>query len=151
MTIADQIRQIRRVARVADRAAVKPIPIVTGTYTPTYFGSVTAGVTTYTTQAGFYVRIAELIFFQVRITWTAATGTGNAQVSLPFTAQNTTNMEYVVGVWSNGLTFANGNVVGRILENQNFFTFQSLLTNAVGTATAVEAAGDVIASGYFRV
>lgn len=124
---------------------------IASTYTPTYLGGTTPGATTYTTQAGFYFRIFDIVFFHVRVTWTAATGTGNAQVSIPFTAVNTANMEYVVGVWSSGLTFANGNVVGRILENQNFFTFQSLLTNAGPGASAVEAAGDVIASGYFRV
>lgn len=120
-------------------------------YTPTYLGGTTPGATTYTTQAGWWWRVGSLIHFDVRVTWTAATGTGNAQVSLPFTAINTTNKEYAIGVWSSGLTFANGNVMGRILENQAFFTFQSLLTNAGPNASAVEAAGDIIASGWFSV
>lgn len=144
-------RQIRDIADRLERLEKQDIGPVEGTYTPTYEGGSSAGVTTYTTQAGFYVRSGNMIFFMVRITWTAATGTGNAQVSLPFTAKNTTSKEYAIGVWSSGLTFANGNVVGRILENQAFFTFQSLLTNASPSASAVEAAGDIIASGWYTI
>lgn len=122
-----------------------------GTYTPTYLGGTTPGVTTFTTQEGAYTRIGSIILFNVRITWTAATGTGNAQVSLPFTPSTTTSGGFVVGVWASGLTFANNNVAGRIITGQAFFTFQSLLTNAAGGVSAVEAAGDVIASGWFTV
>jgi len=62
-----------------------------GTWTPTLDGAV-SGTTTYTTQAGYYTRIGNLVtvFFNINIT--AATGTGNAQIGgLPFTIKNQTN------------------------------------------------------------
>lgn len=147
----------RQLQTLAQKLAPVILPIlarlfsIASTYTVTYLGGTTPGTTTYTTQLGFYFRIFDIVFFHLRLTWTNATGTGNAQVSIPFTAVNTAGMAYTVGVWSSGLTFANGNVVGRILGNEAFFTFQSLLTNAGPSASAVETAGDVIASGYFRV
>ncbi len=120
-------------------------------WVPTYLGGSTAGVTTYTIQEAYYWLFDPIVFIDIRITWTNATGTGNAQVSLPFTAATSTNGGFVLGVWSSGLTFANNNVVGRIINGQAFLTFQSLLTNAAATASAVEVAGDVIISGWYTI
>lgn len=122
-----------------------------GTYTPTYVGATTAGVTTYTTQDGFYVRLGSLVFFHGRVIWTAATGTGSAIVSLPFTAQNTTGMRSIAVVYPTNVTFANGSIAAQIAPNTAFFTMNSPATNAAGTAVAVEAAGDIIFGGLFRV
>lgn len=122
-----------------------------GTYTPTYLGATTAGATTYTTQAGFYVRIGTIVFFNGRVVWTAATGTGTAIISLPFTAANVSEKHYALAIRTNGVTFANGNLVARISPNAAVFQMDSLLTNAAPTAAAVEAAGDVLWAGWFTV
>jgi hypothetical protein len=121
------------------------------TYVPTYEGSVTAGVTTYTTQVGFYTKIGRVVFFNGFVAWTAATGTGNAVISLPFTPDATANMRYAVSVRTNNVTFANGSVQGRIAPNDARFFLDSPATNAASTAIAVEAAGDIIFSGWFAV
>jgi len=121
------------------------------TYTPTYLGATTAGVTTYTTQKGFYAQISNVVWFTGRVTWTAATGTGIALISVPFTTQNTTDLRYTVALWSSGLTFANNNVIGFLTPGASQFQMTSLLTNAAPTAVNVEAAGDVIFSGFFFV
>lgn len=56
-------------------------------FTPTYFGRTTAGSTTYSTQSGSYTRVGPVVFFIARVTWTAATGTGQAAIGgLPFVA-----------------------------------------------------------------
>ncbi len=122
----------------------------TSTYTPTYDGS-TPGATTYTTQVGFYTQIGPIVFFNGRVTWTAAAGTGNAQISLPFTSKNTTNMRYSLSVYPLNVTFTNGSIAPTIAPNVAFFTMNSPATNAAGTAVAVEAAGDVIFSGWYSV
>ena len=122
-----------------------------GTYTPTYLGATTAGATIYTTQDGFYVRSGEWVFFHGRVIWTAATGTGSAIVSLPFTAQNTTGMRSIAVVYPTNVTFANGSIAAQIAPNTAFFVMNSPATNAAGTAVAVEAAGDIIFGGFFRV
>lgn len=62
---------------------------VEGTFTPTLTGAITAGTTTYTTQAGFYTRIGNLVYCEGYIVITAATGTGNATIGgLPFIVKN---------------------------------------------------------------
>ena len=60
-------------------------------YTPTLLGGSTAGATTYNIQQGYYTRIGNLIHVDFSIQITAATGTGNMQISLPFTATSATN------------------------------------------------------------
>lgn len=121
------------------------------TYTPTYAGGTAAGTTTYTTQAGFYERVFDLVFFHGRVTWTAATGTGNARISLPFTALNTTNMYYAISVWTNNVTFANQGILVPISPNNAYFEMYSPLTNAASAIVQMEAAGDVIWGGWFRI
>lgn len=120
-------------------------------YTPTYLGGTTPGVTTYLTQAGFYARIGQVIFFNGRVQWSAATGTGAVNISLPFTSRNTAGMRYSVFVWVDTVTFANGSVEGQIAPNVSFFDIRSPITNAGSTIVNVEAAGDIIFSGFYYV
>lgn len=145
---ARRIDQILR--RLEALEARSQINYVTSTYTPTYFGLTTAGVTTYSVQTGAYTRIGRLYIFNARVVWTAATGTGIAAVSIPATATATANHSFVIPVRSDGLTFANNNVVGRI-TNVNYVRFDSLLTNAAPTVVNVEAAGDIMVAGFFYV
>lgn len=61
-----------------------------GTFTPTVLGATTAGVTTYTKQAGTYQRIGSWVHFQLDVRWSAATGTGQLIIDgLPFAAATT--------------------------------------------------------------
>ena len=56
-----------------------------GTFTPTVFGSTTAGTYTYTTQSGTYQRIGNVVTFQINVAWTAGTGVGPLYIGgLPF-------------------------------------------------------------------
>lgn len=147
----------RKLQALAERLAPYLLPILlklftdsSSSYVPTYFGLTTAGVTTYSVQVGAWTRILRIYFFNARVVWTNATGTGIAAISLPVTATATANTSFVIPVRSDGLTFANGNVVGRI-TNTNYVRFDSLLTNAAPTVVNVEAAGDVMISGFFYV
>ena len=64
---------------------------VEGTYSPTLDGAV-SGTTTYTSQVGSYVRIGNFLYLQGRVAFSAATGTGNAQLgAFPFTSRNVSN------------------------------------------------------------
>lgn len=146
---AAEIADLKR--RIKELEGRESAEYSTGTYTPTYLGGTTAGTTTYTTQAGFYVRIGKVVFFTATVVWTAATGTGNAQVSLPFTAENGTNEAWSAYARSINVTFANGSIEGQITGNTNFVFFLSPATNAAGTNVAVEAAGNLIVSGFYFV
>jgi hypothetical protein len=60
-----------------------------GTWTPTYLGLTTAGTTTYGVNKGTYVRVGRLVTVTGVMTWTAATGTGQAALGgLPFVIYN---------------------------------------------------------------
>ncbi len=59
-----------------------------GTYIPTITGGTTPGTTTYLLQVGRYTRIGNWVLIQFTLNITAATGTGNANFNLPFTAEN---------------------------------------------------------------
>lgn len=138
--------------RKLDQQAVKGGPLyLEGTYTPTYLGATTAGATTYTTQVGFWTRTGRVVYFNGRVIWTAATGTGVAIISIPFTTANVTDMRYAIALRTDGLTFANNNVVGSLAPNVAAFSMTSLLTNAAPTNVNVEAAGDVIFTGWFNI
>lgn len=125
----------------------------TGTYTPTYTGGTTPGTTTYAAngQVGRYVRIGKLVFFYGRIEWTAATGTGNAQFSLPFTAANVTNLNGAVAIDVANVTFTNGTPTGIIQANTAYFLLRSPASNAASPIVQIEAAGTVNFSGFFEV
>lgn len=150
MAEQDIARQIRLLTARLARQEAKSI-VIADTYTPTYLGQTTPGATTYTTQVGFYTRIGNLVFFNGRLDWTAATGTGAVNISLPFTSANTTDKRYTGAVYTTNVTFANGSIQVTIAPNVAFFTMQSPLTNAVGTVLVIEAAGTIIFGGWYTV
>lgn len=116
----------------------------TGTYSPTYLGGTTPGATTYTIQQGTWVRLGSLVVATGTVVWSAATGTGDAQISLPFAAANVANQNFSGSVRPINVTFANSTPQVQIASNTAYFTLQSPLTNAASTPVAIEAAGNVI-------
>lgn len=115
-----------------------------GTYSPTYLGNTTPGATTYSLQQGAWTRIGNVVIVTGTVVWTAATGTGNANISLPFTAANVSNQFLSGSVRVDSVTFANGTPQVVIAPNTAFFNLISPITNAVGTTVAIEAAGNII-------
>lgn len=154
MMTDEMLRRLRRISGRVGRAESSPrVLYLEDVYTPTYLGETTAGVTTYAAngQVGRWTRIGQLIFFRGRIEWTAATGTGNANISLPFTPLNVTNLNYGGGLDTTTVTFANGTPVMLIGANLAFFRMRSPLTNAAAATVQVEAAGAVNFAGFFEV
>lgn len=125
--------------------------IDSGTYTPTYEGSTTAGTTTYSAQQGSWWRFGQAIFFTITLAWTGATGTGQVRILLPFTAANVTNQNAAANLYHTTVTFANGSVVALISQNSNLVRLFSPATNANGTELAIEAAGTLAMSGCFFI
>lgn len=122
-----------------------------GTYTPTYLGSTAAGTTTYSVQQGAWVRVGPIVFVTGTVVWTAATGTGNAQISLPFASANTSNQNFSGSVRTVNVTFANSTPQILIQPNTAFFILQSPLTNAASTTVQMEAAGNIVFSVWYFV
>jgi len=151
------LRKQVQIARSVEQSRVVERPGATGfdtfyasgSWVPTYAGSTTAGVTTYTSQFGTWWRIGSLIFYTVYVNWTAATGTGRARVSLPFTASNVALQSWAVPVWINNVTFANSAPEGIISPNTAFIELYSPLTNAATAAVNIEAVGEILSSGFY--
>jgi hypothetical protein len=122
-----------------------------GTYLPTYTGTATAGTTTYTVQDGRYIRVANSVLFSARVGWSAATGTGIPVISLPFAAFNDANARWAATVFSNQVTYAGAGVQGIILGGTQRVLFTSPNSNALYTDLAVEAAGEITASGWYTI
>lgn len=135
---------LRRLAALEARLAATEATEKSGrlvSWTPTYYGFTTGGVTTYTTQTGTYIRIGNLVVATGYLAWTAATGTGNALIGLPFTAANVANIRYGAMIFPDSVTYGGTGVGGYILPNTNYIILGSPQNNAGSLAVNVEAAG----------
>ena len=113
-------------------------------FTPTYLGATSAGVTTYTTQLGIYAQFGSVVIATGRLTWTNATGTGVAVIGgLPATSVNTTNLRYPIIGWYSAITFGGSFVEALLAENASAFTMYTTTTNANATQLNIEVAGDL--------
>lgn len=122
-----------------------------GTYSPTYVGGTTAGATTYTTQQGAWWQLGPIMFVTGTVQWSAATGTGNARISLPTVAANVANQNFSGSLWQSLVTFANSTPQLLISPNTAYFIMTSPISNGANTTVAVEAAGLVVFSAFFAI
>lgn len=119
-------------------------------WTPVYGGFSTAGSTTQT-QIGSYVRIGDMLWVQGRVVWTAHSGgTGGACIrGLPFQSADDTTMP----VWFSGVTVGSGKQLTLWLGGGTD-AIRLIASDPAGAAQAVvpvEAAGDIMFSGLFRI
>jgi hypothetical protein len=122
-----------------------------GTFTPVAAGSTDAGTATYTTQLGRYTKIGNRVFFNLRVSWTGHTGTGDLLVGgLPFTSNSTAanhNPASIIGI---GLDFSN-TLAAYVLNNTSNITITSFATAAAVSNVAVDAAATLIITGNYAV
>lgn len=123
--------------------------LVTGEFDPTYFGSSTAGTTTYTNQDGHYTRVGNLCYIWIRVTWTGATGTGNGQVgALPFTSAS--DSRHVLQVMSQNYSYTNAGLRAYIGPSVDYIQLFDQVTGAY-SAAAIDTAAELIISGAYRI
>lgn len=127
-----------------------------GTWTPTLYGSTSAGSTTYASQGqyGYYTKIGNLVYCQGYIAITAATGTGYAIIGgFPFTCKNVPQ-NYAIGsasinasgwAWPTGTTNMN---IEMIINTTTAFFATSGSSHAVSQLQMTNAA---ITGLYFTV
>ncbi len=153
MTQRDLVRRLEQTQVTERPGGVSGLDTfyASGGFTPTYTGGTTAGVTTYVTQWGAWVRIGAMVVATATVQWSAATGTGDAQLSLPFTAVNTTNQFYAVPVRTNLVTFANSAPIGQLINNTSYIVMTSPVTNAASATVQIEAAGLVIYTATYFI
>lgn len=119
-----------------------------GTWTPTYLGRTTAGVTTYSGQpSGFWYRIGKLTFVHGYVAWSAATGTGQAAIGgLPFAAayDAVLNMSYdnhVMGAGKQGVAYLGA--------GSNIGIYANDPAGGANASVAVDGAGSIRVTGVY--
>ena len=124
-----------------------------GTYTPTLVGGTTAGTTTYTTQVGFYTRIGNRVTFDLTIIYTAATGTGEARLSLPSTANSASGYIAVVNVRTTIPSTAGYSLIGGINAGAAYARYVTYdgLTGALTTQNITSGSYTIRLSGTYFV
>jgi len=128
-----------------------------GTFTPTMIGAGTAGVTSYTTQTGNYIRQGNFVQIRASIIFTAATGTGNVNLgSFPFTITNT-DANRPVGCarmggsgWTWPASTTNMNFLGVQNATTAIVQCAGSATNAVAL-TMSNAAGNIRYNCHYRI
>lgn len=126
-----------------------------GTFTPTVYGVTSAGSGTYTTQEGFYTLCGNIVFYSIRLIWTAHTGSGDMRITgFPFVSAN----------YSSGIRYSSAIVAGNItVTAANYQVFYILPNTIIGVinqvptgggavaVTPLDTAGDLIISGYYPI
>lgn len=142
------VAYINNIGSVSSTAYPSPI----GTFTPTVVGTSSAGVGTYTTQIGRYKIIDNVLYFNLRVNWSAHTGTGDIRIEgLPTPCANTAGYAPAVTVNAENLTFPVGAtaVIGLVLTGTDAIELRGSGTGLAPTPIAMDATGNINISGFY--
>ena len=118
-------------------------------YTPVVTGGSTAGAGTYTTQLGYYSKVGKLVHFQIEVTWSAHTGSGQIYVSLPETVNSSSATFQAVSIVSSGITLAAGQQpAALIFKTGSRIQVYGLNAGALGTLS-LPSSGTLYISGSY--
>jgi hypothetical protein len=121
---------------------------VSRSFTPIVYGSTSAGTATYTSQYGSYVQNNNIVNFELEISWSAHTGTGDLVIGgLPIAAANS-EPQSTNFVYANGLTITGQGVWGP-QSNQTYGTLNAINNGSVSTVAIDTAATLRITGAYF--
>lgn len=123
-----------------------------GTFTPTIVGSTGAGTATYNVQLGYYTRIGRVINFNIVLSYTGHTGTGNMRVSgLPFTSANRNADDSWQAICTPTSINFNGSFITGIVIPNSTQIYMYDAANAGGAYLAMDAAGVIRLTGHYEV
>lgn len=112
-----------------------------GVFTPTVIGATSPGTGTYTTQSGIFSRLGNLVVFEISLSWTAHSGTGNMLIGgLPFPATTRS----AVTPYGNNISLAASTILAAFVDAGA--TRVSLVNLPVGGGVAVSTQMDSSAS-----
>jgi len=121
--------------------------------TPAIAGTTTAGTGTYSVQAGRYTKIGRLVQVQIRLIWSAHTGTGNMKITgLPFTVLSTGgSSEVAAALRINNLTSPASTTVQAVcVSNTTEINFESVaIAGGLATLLALDTAADVLVTAVY--
>jgi hypothetical protein len=126
-----------------------------GVFTPIISGSTSAGTGTYSIQSGRYTKIGRLVQFQIRVTWSAHTGTGNLNIDqLPFVSSAVANSfaSVSIGYFSDVALTASRVATAFIETNVSYIPLAQYPVGG-GSASYVpmDTSGDIMISGTYTV
>lgn len=116
----------------------------TGTYTPTITGASTAGVQSYSVQTGRWTKIGRLVYVTTHVITTANSGTGNAQISLPFAISASSLFS------SGGLYITGGTAFVVSYQGAASASVSTFNLNSSGSPVAIAAAQDCQFSTFYE-
>ena len=126
-----------------------------GTFTPTIVGATTAGVGTYTTQAGYYTKVGNLVTASVFLGWTAHTGTGNMYFAgLPFAASSSASYHSAASIsYVNNIALTASNVLTLFITPgaSSLEASQYPVGGGGATNVPVDVSGNIIYTVTYRV
>lgn len=123
----------------------------TGTFTPTLVGLSTAGTGTYSTQAGEFIRIGNWVGFNLLLSWSAHTGTGDMEVrGLPHAAIS--GIYGACNVIASGVTIPAGDSVSAYpnVSDTSIRVVTIPSGGGVQSDIAMDTAGTFIIGGLYR-
>lgn len=155
--VVGQVRASTGILFGSDTAAANALnDYEEGTFTPTIVGTSTAGTATYGSngQQGRYTKIGNRVFFDLYLAWSAHTGTGDLQINgLPFTVQNTTNLNRTYSVILSNVAMSAGNI-GAAFSSPNTTTIALRQMPTGGGSVAnipMDTSAQISISGSFDV
>ena len=125
-----------------------------GTFTPTIAGSTSAGTASYAAQSGTYTKVGRLVTFQVYLSWSSGTGTGDLYVSgLPFTSSaapfGVATTAYQANIALTASNFSNGGYV--LSSGSSVRLMQTPVAGGAAAAVPYDAAGEFMMAGSYYV
>jgi len=124
-----------------------------GTFTPVIAGSTSAGTASYAAQAGTYTKIGRVVYFQVYLSWTSGTGTGDLYVSdLPFLSSTSpfgvASTAFQLDIALSALSYSTGGYV--LSSSTSIRLMQNTIAGGAVSSVPYDAAGEfMIAGSYF--
>jgi hypothetical protein len=117
-------------------------------FTPSVSGTSTAGTGTYTSQDGSYVKVGNIVTYELDCSWSAHTGTGDIRVNgFPYASASSSPIS-ASWVWASGLTITGQATLG-ITVGQTYGPLGAI-NNGTYSAVAMDtAAGLRITGSYF--
>ncbi len=125
-----------------------------GTFTPTVIGGTVTGTGTYSEQYGSYTRIGNRVVVNVRLAWSAHTGTGAMLlVGLPFAHITSFGSQNILAALSDSISYGTGKQLMALIASGETSVRLYAQDSAGGAALQVsmDAAGTITVSGIYHV
>ena len=124
-----------------------------GTFTPTIIGTTAAGTGTYITQVGRYTKIGDRVLFDIIVTWSAHTGTGNMRVAgLPYTPNAALFNSCAIGKFADISLTAGTYASATVRDNVTDIQLNELVVGGGASGVvAMDGSGAIQISGSYEV